>query len=77
MAHDNEGGLAFVDSREQRLLRVRGVQRQIVGIHLQIQQIVRPQGAVNNSRFSNVLSSLLGDAIGTQPAPLLTVGPLG
>ena len=43
MAHDNEGWLAFVDSREQRLLRVRAVQRQVVGIHLQVQQIVRPQ----------------------------------
>jgi hypothetical protein len=65
MADDNEGGLAFGDSREQRLLRVRGVQRQVVGIP-PVGLADRPAaGAVNNSRFSNGLSSLLGDAIGT------------
>jgi hypothetical protein len=74
MAHDNEGGLAFVDSREQRLLRVRGCPAPDC-VHPPAGSADRPAaGAVNNSRFSNVLSSLLGDAIGTQPAPLPSAG---
>jgi hypothetical protein len=43
MARDYEGGLAFGDSNEQRLLRVRGVQRQVAGIHLQVQLVRRQE----------------------------------